>query len=56
MRKVVLYNVHHGKGERSCYIYAHLRDAETGELIISATLDYILEAVEKRDYLLVSKD
>lgn len=56
--EVILTNIHHGdpaKG-RGDYIYAELRDAKTHETIISATLDYILRAIEVRGYRLVAAE
>jgi hypothetical protein len=50
-----LTKVHHGTGNRSVYIYAELRDIKTDQLMISATLDYILQAVKERNYILGSK-
>jgi hypothetical protein len=36
------------------FTYAKLVDATSGEVIISATLDYILDKVEERGYEVVS--
>lgn len=54
-KEVRLENVHHGNEAtgRGNYIYARLVEADTGELVISATLDYILMAVKKHNYKLV---
>lgn len=52
-RHVVIDHIHHGEGGRSDVIYARLIDAQTGECIISATIDYILRAVNSRNYKLV---
>lgn len=40
-------NIKRGKGERSCYIYATLVN-EKGEILISATLDYIVDTLTER--------
>lgn len=42
----ITYNTKNG------YIYAVLREEKTNFLSISATLDYILQAVVERDYVL----
>jgi hypothetical protein len=43
-----LVNIRRGKGERACYIYAHLLTKDSSKILISATLDYILLALPKR--------
>jgi hypothetical protein len=55
--KVIMKNVRHGREDqgRDHIIYADLYDAETGELSISATLEYILGAVKHRGYVLVKE-
>ena len=53
MIKVVLSDVRHGTGDRSKYIYAILKYYETGEILVSATLDYVLDAILNRGYVLV---
>ncbi len=53
MRNVRVTNIHRGSGARNKYIYAMLNDAETGESIISATLEYVLKAISEREYNLV---
>ncbi|MNF74927.1 hypothetical protein D3C85_631910 [compost metagenome] len=47
--KAVICNVHRGKKEqgRDHIIYAELR-SKSGELLISATLDYVVEALLTR--------
>lgn len=35
-------------------VYASLRDVDSGELLISATLEYIANAICERQYLLVA--
>ncbi len=52
---VILKDIYHGTGARSSIIYAHLYSADTGDLVISATLDYILNAIEERGYILVKE-
>ena len=51
--KVILKNVHRGRGDRALFIYAEVYEAETGHLRIAATLDYILNAVAEREWALV---
>lgn len=46
-RKCYITNIHRGVGNKSCYVYAELRD-ENNELIISATIDYITKEFIKR--------
>ncbi len=41
-RKCCITNIHRGRGDRSIFIYAELRD-ENNNLLISATLDYIIK-------------
>lgn len=50
---VYLTDIEHGKGERARFIYASLYNAEDHSLVISATLDYILEVAPKRGYVFV---
>lgn len=45
--KCKIVNIRRGKGSRSVFIYAELVDEENN-LVIGATLDYILEALEDR--------
>ena len=42
-----IVNINRGKGNRSIYIYAELRN-EKDELLISATLDYIVKVLTER--------
>jgi hypothetical protein len=42
-----IVNIRRGKGERSIYIYAELRSS-SGQLLVSATLDYILKILDER--------
>jgi hypothetical protein len=42
MRKVKITDVRKGKGARQHITFAHLTDAETGDLMIAANLDYIV--------------
>jgi hypothetical protein len=53
MRKVRVINLHQGQGGRTEYLYATVVDAENGELIIAATLDYILKIAKVRNYQIV---
>jgi hypothetical protein len=46
--KLVITDIKRGDGNRSELLYGVLRDAETGELMISATLDYIVDALKDR--------
>ena len=54
-RPVRLVNVRHGKPAdgRGRVVYGHLIHADTGELEISATLEYIMQAIAERNYVLV---
>ena len=56
-RKVYFGPIYHGEEElgRDYLLYATLYDRETHSLIISADIDYILEAIEERDYYIVRK-
>ena len=46
MRKVIIANIHKGKGTKNSHLtYANLCDVKTGVLLISATLPYIVNAV-----------
>ena len=42
--KFSITNIHRGKGDRNHIVYAFLKD-EKGNLVISATLDYIMTKV-----------
>lgn len=53
--RVILYDIYHGPGKRSHIIYAHVKDAETKEMIVSATLDYCLDAISARGWVLVKE-
>lgn len=48
-KNCIIKNIHRGKKEdgRDIYIYASLY-SESGQLLISATLDYIVEMLENR--------
>jgi hypothetical protein len=57
-RPVVLTDVHHGKPLISPpgapeYVYAVLRDGRTGEMLIAATIQYVMEQVAVRNFRLV---
>lgn len=52
-RNVYLSNVHQGKGLRARFTYGRLYDADTGELMIAATTDYIHKAIRDRGLTLV---
>lgn len=45
--KCTITDIQRGKGTRSVFIYAKLRD-ENGGVIINATLDYIIHSLEER--------
>jgi len=47
-RQLIITNLRRGKDTRQGIIYADLRDAETNELLIAATLDYIQQAINER--------
>ena len=40
-QKVIVTNIHRGKGARSIYVYAELRDQTNNDLLISGLLEYI---------------
>lgn len=44
--KCTITNIRRGKEKRSKFIYAELRD-EKGEILINATLDYIVRALSE---------
>jgi len=46
-RGCTITNIHRGSKGRDMHIYATLVDSE-GKVLISATLDYILEALKER--------
>jgi len=52
MRRINL-KIWQGKGDRSKYLYGQINDAETGELIISASAKYCSEAIRERNYVIV---
>ena len=52
MKNVVVY-IKRGKGERACYTYASIRDAKTGEVLVSATLEYVTMCLGERDYKVI---
>lgn len=45
--KCTITDIRRGKGERAIYTYAKLRN-ERGEVVVNATLDYIMMVVEER--------
>jgi len=47
-RSLVITNLRRGRDIRQGIIYADLRDTETNELLIAATLDYIRDAINER--------
>lgn len=49
-KTLTIKNIHKGKGNNTHVIYGTLNEKDTGNLIISATLKYILEMIEKRGY------
>ena len=52
-KEVRLTDVRSGDGARSHFIYAKVVDAETGEMLISATVDYILQVAQHYGYKFV---
>jgi len=56
-RNVYFGAIHHGEPEqgRDYLLYASLYDRKTHDLLISADIDYILEAIEERDYYVVRR-
>lgn len=53
--EVKITEMKRGKGWRQKSIYVKLVDANTGELLISADLPYVLEAIVDRDYSVVNQ-
>lgn len=47
---VRIVNIHRGAGPRARFIYAELVDAD-GKLLISATLEYIVRALERGEFM-----
>lgn len=35
------------------YLYAKINDAETGQLMVNATIEYCLDVIAQRNYLVV---
>ncbi|XAI96008.1 hypothetical protein [Microcystis phage Mwe-JY26] len=54
-RKVRMKSMAHGDSAlgRDRLIYCVVEDAETGELLLSATLGYVIQVVEDRDWRFV---
>jgi hypothetical protein len=50
---VVLQRTRHGDGSRAHLVYGELRDAATGDLLMSATLDHMLLACALRRWRIV---
>lgn len=50
----VLIKVYHGHGVHSDTIYAHVRNANTQELLVSATIDYCLAAIRERGWRVIT--
>ncbi len=53
MRKVNVL-IYRGTGERSKYLYAHVTDADTGDLILATQATYAAEAIKDRGYQVVN--
>lgn len=53
-KQIVLRKVRTGTGARSIYTYAEAFDAETGDLVTAATLDYILKVAVERNWVFVT--
>lgn len=49
-KQMTIKNIHRGIGQRSHIVYAELRAVKNDELIISATIDFILDAIQERKY------
>lgn len=49
--RICTLEVKPGTGQRAKFLYATVRCGVTGELLISATLDYVIEAAKQRGYL-----
>ena len=54
-RRVVITSIHHGSAKqgRQDRVYATLVEASSGETLMTATLDTILDAVKGRGFILV---
>lgn len=55
MKRVTLTEIHHRRprnapSDSPMFLYAIVTDYETGELEISATLDYCLQAIKERNW------
>ena len=42
LRSVKIVNIRRGKGKRAEFVYANMIDANTGDLLTCATLEYIV--------------
>jgi hypothetical protein len=49
----VYVEVYSGKGGRSHILFAQVHNAETDELVVNATLTYVLKVIESRNYQVV---
>jgi hypothetical protein len=49
----VIVEVKPGRGDRKCYLYTDVRDAETGELLQSAVIEYTIQAARERNWYVV---
>lgn len=49
----VHFHMRNGKGDRSGYIYCTIRDANTNEILVCASLRYCADCVNERDYHIV---
>lgn len=52
MRKVNV-RIYRGKGDLSIYTYGEITDAETGDLITSASAQYVTDVIKERNYQIV---
>lgn len=50
----VLVKVFHGSGRNKDIIYAQVREANTGDLLVSADVDYCLNAIRERGWRVVT--
>jgi hypothetical protein len=48
--KVVLRR---GKGDRSKYLYANVYDANTGEILIAADAEYVIQSLKEHKHTIV---
>ena len=53
-RRKVNVLIYRGKGRHSAYLYGTITDAETGNLMTSASAKYVTEAIKDGNYRIVN--